>query len=76
MKYESKRVSGQGATVYQFAIGKEEMFCLKQILDHAVKYTPQTTETHIFRSRVRNMIKTLGLTLSQEKIRIPKLTRG
>lgn len=72
MKYESKREAGKGHTVYQFSLGKEELFVLKQLLTEDRLRTPKTIDTMAFRGRLKNIIDEITKVLVEEGIKAPR----
>jgi hypothetical protein len=50
-------MSGQGNTVFNFVLGKEELRVLRDILAHFHKQIPPTTETQTLRHRIKTMQK-------------------
>lgn len=72
MKYESKRTAGKGHTVYQFSLGKEELYCIKQILGDARQKTPKTIDTMAFHCRLKNIIDEITELFTAEGIKIPR----
>jgi pantothenate kinase len=71
MKYENKRMSAAGKTIYQFSLGAEEMFCIAEILRDAKKKTPKTIDTMPFLNRIKNISKEISRVLKEDKVKIP-----
>ncbi len=60
MKYEGQKINGREVTVYEFSVGKEELEIIVKLIQRAYENTPDTTDTHIYRSRLRTLTKQFG----------------
>ena len=66
MKYTGVTKKSDGASVYSFSIGKEELELLCGVVSNAFMWMPKTIETMTTRGRLRNIDKILGRVLIEE----------
>lgn len=66
MKYEGKKLSGNGNIVFSCFFGTQELEMLTSFAYNGLKNTPKTTENQIYRARLKTLSEQLYDIYSQE----------
>lgn len=66
MKYLGKGRASNGADIYTFTVGKQELEILSKVISLAFLHVPKTIDSMIYRGRLRAIDKELGRVYVEE----------